>query len=71
MILKKLFLFSEHANKGPTFRVLCVLRANYIIGAITLKMLPQKPEAIVIEQIIEHLSSIGAIHNTQANLNPG
>ncbi len=37
----------------------------------TLKILPQKPEDIVIEQIIGHLSSIGAIHNTQANLNPG
>ncbi len=37
----------------------------------TLKILPQKPEDIVIEQIIGHLSSIGAIHNTQVNLNPG
>ena len=37
----------------------------------TLKILPQKPEDIVIEQIIGHLSSIGAIHNTQANINPG
>lgn len=40
-------------------------------GRVTIKILPQKPEAIVIEQIIKHLSSIGAIHNTQANLNPG
>ena len=37
----------------------------------TLKILPQKPEPIVIQQITEHLGSIGAIHNTQANLNPG
>ena len=36
-----------------------------------LKGLPQKPEPIVIQQIIGRLSSIGAIHNTQANLNPG
>ena len=36
-----------------------------------LKILPQKPEPIVITQIIDRLSSIGAIHNTQANLNPG
>ena len=31
----------------------------------TLKILPQKPEDIVIEQIIGHLSSNGAIHNTR------
>ncbi len=36
-----------------------------------LKILPQKPEPIVIQQIIDRLSSIGAIHNTQVNLNPG
>ena len=35
-----------------------------------LKILPQKPEPIVIQQIIDRLSSIGAIHNTQLNLNP-
>lgn len=37
----------------------------------TLKILPQKPEAIVIEQIAQHLGSIGAIHHTQPELNPG
>jgi putative transposase len=37
----------------------------------TLKILPQKPEPIVIEQIIQHLGSIGAIHHTQLGLNPG
>ena len=31
----------------------------------------QKPEPIVIQQITEHLSSIGAIHYTQPALNPG
>ena len=36
-----------------------------------LKILPQKPEPIVIQQITEHLGSIGAIHYTQPNLNPG
>ena len=37
----------------------------------TLKILPQKPDPIVIEQIAEHLGSIGAIHQTQQELNPG
>ena len=36
-----------------------------------LKILPQKPEPIVIQQITEHLGSIGAIHWTQPELNPG
>ena len=37
----------------------------------TLKILPQKPEPIVIEEITQHLVSIGAIHYTQPELNPG
>ena len=37
----------------------------------TLKILPQKPEPIVIEQITQHISSIGAIHHTQLELNTG
>ncbi len=37
----------------------------------TLKILPQKPDPIVIEKIAEHLGSIGAIHQTQPELNPG
>ena len=37
----------------------------------TLKILPQKPDPIVIEQIAQHLGSIGAIHQTQPELNPG
>ena len=37
----------------------------------TLKILPQKPDPIVIEQIAQHLGSIGAIHQTQKKLNPG
>lgn len=37
----------------------------------TLKILPQKPDPIVIEQITKHLGSIGAIHQTQPELNPG
>ena len=37
----------------------------------TLKILPQKPEPIVIEKIKQHLSSIGAIHCTKPQLNPG
>lgn len=37
----------------------------------TLKMLPQKPEPIVIENIAEHLGSIGAIHYTSHQIRPG
>lgn len=37
----------------------------------TLKILPQKPEPIVIEKITQHLGSIGAIHYTQPELNSG
>ena len=37
----------------------------------TLKILPQKPDPIVIEQIAQHLGTIGAIHHTQPELNPG
>ncbi len=37
----------------------------------TLKMLPQKPETIVIENIAEHLRSIGAIHYTSPQIRPG
>ncbi len=40
-------------------------------GRVTIKTLPQKPEPIVIQQINEHLGSIGAIHYTQPELNPG
>ena len=36
----------------------------------TLKILP-KNDTIVIEQIAQHLGSIGAIHQTQQKLNPG
>ena len=35
----------------------------------TLKILPQKPAAIVIDKIAEHLGSIGAIHPTPTQLN--
>ena len=35
----------------------------------TLKILPQKPDPIVIDQIAEHLGAIGAIHHTPAQLN--
>ena len=35
----------------------------------TLKILPQKPDPIVIDQIAERLGSIGAIHHTPSQLN--
>ena len=37
----------------------------------TLRILPQKPEPIVIQQINQHLTSIGVIHYTQPKLNSG
>ena len=37
----------------------------------TLKILPQKPEPIVIENIAEYLGSIGAIHYTSNQIRPG
>ena len=37
----------------------------------TLKMLPQKPETIVIDELAEHLGSIGAIHYTSPQIRPG
>ena len=37
----------------------------------TLKILPQKPETIVIDNIAEHLASIGAIHYTSPQIRPG
>ena len=37
----------------------------------TLKTLPQKPEPIVIQQLTEHLTAIGSIHQTPAQLRPG
>ena len=36
-----------------------------------LKILPQKPEAIVIDQIAEHLGALGAIHYTSLQSRPG
>ena len=37
----------------------------------TLKLLPQKPEPIVFDEITEHLGSIGSIHYTRAKIAPG
>ena len=37
----------------------------------TLKILPQKPETIVIDNIAEHFASIGAIHYTSNQSRPG
>ena len=36
----------------------------------TLKLLPQKPEPIVFDEIAEHLGSIGSIHCTRAKIAP-
>ena len=37
----------------------------------TLKILPQKPEPIVIENSAEHLAAIGAVHCTSPQIRPG
>ena len=37
----------------------------------TLKILPQKPDPIVIDQITEHLGTIGAIHYKTTRIRPG
>ena len=37
----------------------------------TLKILPQKPDPIVIDQIAEHLGAIGAVHQIHHQLTPG
>ena len=37
----------------------------------TLKILPQKPETIVINNIAEHLGALGAIHYTSPQIRPG
>ena len=42
---------------------------KYLRG--TLKILPQKPDPIVIDEIAEHLGSIGAIHYTSPQIRPG
>ena len=66
-------LIDTHNCKNTAYSVLD-LKAHYRglkYMIETLKILPQKPEPIVIQQINEHLGSIGAIHNTQADLNPG
>ena len=48
-----------------------VLALLVMSGRVTIKTLPQKPEPIVIQQINEHLGSIGPIHHTQPELNSG
>ena len=60
---------SEHAGFG-----VLDLKARYRGEKYlqeTLKMLPQKPETIVIDAIAEHLGAIGAIHYTSPQSRPG
>ena len=75
-----MFMVSVSAKLTDTFRCentefsVLDLKARYRgakYGHETLKILPQKPDTIVIEQIAQHLGSIGAIHQTQQELNPG
>ena len=60
-------------SKYPSFGILDI-KARYRGEKYlqeTLKILPQKPEAIVIDNITEHLGSIGAIHYTSPQIRPG
>ncbi len=75
-----MFMVSVSAKLTDTYRCentefsMLDLKARYRgtkYGHETLKILPKKPEPIVIEQIAQHLGSIGAIHQTQQELNPG
>ena len=59
IVLSKLFLTVITLGHPP-----------YLFNYFLAKVL-QKPEPIVIEQIAQHLGSIGAIHQTQPELNPG
>ncbi|MDE0324900.1 MAG: transposase [Candidatus Poribacteria bacterium] len=57
----------------PSFGVLDI-KARYRAEKYlqeTLKILPQKPETIVIDELAEHLGSIGAIHYTSPQSRPG
>ena len=66
-------LIDTHRCKNTAYSVLD-LKAHYrglkYLHEI-LKILPQKPEPIVIQHINEQLGSIGAIHYMQPELNPG
>ena len=57
----------------PSFGVLD-LKARYRAEKYlqeTIKILPQKPEPIVIDTLAEHLAAIGAIHFTSHQIRPG
>ena len=75
-----MFMVSVSAKLTDTFRCpntefsVLDLKARYRGAKYlheTLKILPKKPDTIVIEQIAQRLGSIGAIHQTQQKLNPG
>ena len=75
-----MFMVSVSAKLTDTFRCqntefsVLDLKARYRGAKYlheTLKILPKKPDPIVIQQIAEHLGSIGAIHQTQPELSPG
>ena len=75
-----MFMVSVSAKLTDTFRCpntefsVLDLKARYRGAKYLheiLKILPKKPDTIVIEQIAQRLGSIGAIHQTQQKLNPG
>ena len=74
-----MFMVSVSAKLTDTFRCpntefsVLDLKARYRGAKYlheTLKILPKKPDTIVIEQIAQHLGSIGAIHQTQQKTKP-
>ncbi|MYK22368.1 hypothetical protein F4054_08910 [Candidatus Poribacteria bacterium] len=71
--LKNSQLRERFGAEHPSFGVLD-LKARYRAEKYlqeTLKILPQKPETIVIDELAEHLGSIGAIHYTSPQIRPG
>jgi putative transposase len=55
----------------PQFGILdlkAYFRGHKYVGE-TFKLLPQKPEPIVMAQMFDHIARLGSIHNTEPTLN--
>ncbi len=66
-------LMAPFRRQNPEFSVLD-LKAHYRGAkyvAEVLKILPQEPELIVIQQLNEHIGTIGAIHQIQPRIDTG
>ena len=66
--------FAKWKNNTNPINLVLDLKARYRGAKYlreTLKILPQKPDPIVIDQITEHLGAIGAIHYKPTQIRPG